>query len=177
MKKIVIILSIIVTVLVINKNENQNIIIPKKSIRFRVIANSNSESDQKTKNYIVNSLKKEINLIMKSSNSYEDSKKNIKNNIGFIEKNINISLNKLNKNESIDVKYGKNYFPEKIYKGIKYEAGDYESLVITLGKGKGKNFWCVLFPPLCMIDSKTTNKSEVEYKSYVKEILDKYLKL
>ena len=53
------------------------------------------------------------------------------------------------------------------------KSGYYDSLVITLGNGKGENWWCILFPPLCMIDEKT---SEVEYKSIVMEILNKYLK-
>ena len=44
----------------------------------------------------------------------------------------------------------------------------YESLVITLGKGQGDNFWCILFPPLCMIEE---NK-DYEYKSFFKEIFD-----
>ena len=68
-----------------------------------------------------------------------------------------------------EVIYGDNYFPEKEYKGVKYNEGEYESLVITLGKGNGKNFWCVLFPPLCMIDESKLN--DVSYGFYVSELL------
>ena len=57
-----------------------------------------------------------------------------------------------------------------------YNAGNYESLVIKLGKAKGNNFWCVLFPPLCMVEEDKSLKGKVEYKSYVKELLDKYFK-
>lgn len=73
---------------------------------------------------------------------------------------------------SID--FGNNYFPTKNYKGVLYPAGDYESLVITLGSGSGNNFWCVLFPPLCLLDAKSEDTSEVEYRSYVKDILDRF---
>ena len=66
--------------------------------------------------------------------------------------------------------YGKNFFPEKRYKGVVYNEGYYDSLVIKLGKGKGKNWWCVLFPPLCLMET----DENVEYKFYVKEIIDKY---
>ena len=59
------------------------------------------------------------------------------------------------------------------YKGIKYPAGYYNSLVITLGQGLGENFWCVMYPPLCLIDE-NKNTTEVEYKSYVKDVLLKY---
>ena len=67
-----------------------------------------------------------------------------------------------------------NYFPSKNYKGVLYQAGNYESLVITLGEGLGANFWCVLFPPLCLLDNETEDVSEVEYKFYVKKILDEF---
>ena len=72
------------------------------------------------------------------------------------------------------VNFGINYFPEKNYKGVIYEEGYYESLVVTLGSGNGENWWCVLFPPLCLMEGEETNTDEVEYKSFVKEMIDKY---
>ena len=64
--------------------------------------------------------------------------------------------------------------PEKHYKGVTYKEGNYESLVVKLGEGKGENFWCVLFPPLCLLEAEESDKDEVEYKSFIKEIIDKY---
>ena len=55
-----------------------------------------------------------------------------------------------------------------------YEEGDYESVVITLGNGEGSNFWCVLFPPLCLLDENDTTE-DVDYKFFVKELIDKYI--
>ena len=72
-----------------------------------------------------------------------------------------------------DISYGDNFFPSKTYKGIKYPAGYYNSLVITLGQGLGENFWCVMYPPLCLIDE-NKNSTDIEYKSYVKDVLLKY---
>ena len=51
----------------------------------------------------------------------------------------------------------------------------YESLVITLGKGEGDNWWGVLFPPLCLLEE-NENTKDVEYHFLVKDIIDKYLK-
>ena len=66
-------------------------------------------------------------------------------------------------------------FPEKEYKGVVYDEGYYESLLVTLGEGKGDNFWCVLFPPLCLMEAEETDDTtEVEYKSFIKEIIEKY---
>ena len=62
---------------------------------------------------------------------------------------------------------------ELIRAGIVTEEGEYESLVITLGNGLGENFWCVLFPPLCLLDTEE-EVEDVEYTSFVKELIDKY---
>ncbi|MEI3507940.1 MAG: stage II sporulation protein R [Bacilli bacterium] len=75
--------------------------------------------------------------------------------------------------KNYQVNFGSNYFPEKEYKGVKYEEGYYEFLLVTLGEGKGDNWWCVLFPPLCLIEA--DESTDVEYKSIVKELIDKYL--
>ena len=72
-----------------------------------------------------------------------------------------------------DINYGDNYFPEKEYKGVEYEAGTYESLVITLGSGKGHNWWCVMFPPLCLIDEKE-NLDNAEYTFYAQKLINKF---
>ena len=48
----------------------------------------------------------------------------------------------------------------------------YESLVVTLGKGEGDNWWCVLFPPICMIEAEES--TDVEYTTMVKEMMNKY---
>lgn len=171
MKKLIIILAIIVSILVINKEEK--IIIPKESIRFRVIANSDSDNDQIIKKKVVNNLNEEIRKITTLNNSLTNSRKNIKEEIPTFANVVKKTLEEQETNQTFTIDYGMNYFPEKQYKGIVYEEGEYESLVITLGNGLGENFWCVLFPPLCLLD--TEEKAEnVEYTSFVKELIDKY---
>ena len=75
------------------------------------------------------------------------------------------------KTSDYQINFGTNYFPRKTYKGVIYEAGNYESLVITLGKGLGENWWCILYPPLCLIDENTTT-SDVEYRLIIQDILN-----
>ena len=74
------------------------------------------------------------------------------------------------KTNDFDIDYGLNYFPEKIYKGVLYPEGEYKSLVITLGSGLGDNWWCVLYPPICMIDDNETT-GDIEYRSLVFDML------
>ena len=81
-------------------------------------------------------------------------------------------LHQIKYNKDYKINFGLNYFPEREYKGIKYKEGLYESLLITLGEGKGNNWWCVLFPPICLLEAEESD--EVEYKSLIKEIIEKY---
>lgn len=51
-------------------------------------------------------------------------------------------------------------FPTKMYGKLIYPAGDYEAVRVTLGKGEGQNWWCVLFPPLCFVGGKNGDVAE-----------------
>ena len=61
-------------------------------------------------------------------------------------------------------------------KSVTYKEGMYESLVITLGTGEGDNWWCVLFPPLCLVEADESTVGDAEYTFFIKEIIDKYTK-
>lgn len=172
MKKITIILAIVIAILVLNKEEK--VVIPKEAIRFRVIANSNQEKDQLLKKKVVNKLKENLITLEFPSQDIETSRLTLKNNLPRFDKMVQDTLGEENSNEEYTINYGSNYFPKKEYKGVVYEEGEYESLVVTLGNGLGDNFWCVLFPPLCLMDEEEENISDVEYTSFIKEILDKY---
>lgn len=167
MKKIIIVLFIIVLVLLNIKTEKK-IIIPEDAIRFRIIANSNTLEDQSTKVNIKNELTPILSNILTGSNNINDTKYLINNNIS----NISNVIDKYNIKYNIN--YGMNYFPEKEYKGVTYKEGEYESLVITLGDGLGDNWWCVLFPPLCLLDEENKDMDDYTYSFYIKEIIDKY---
>ena len=174
MKKTVIILAIVITILSLNKEKK--VLIPKKSIRFRVIADSNQKEDQYSKKELVNNLKNKISKL-EFSNSLRDNRRKIRKQIPEFKQVVEDTLSKNNYNKTYNINYGMNYFPEKEYKGTVYKEGDYESLVITLGDGLGKNFWCVLFPPLCLLEAEDQKQLDnVEYSSFIKEVIDKYFK-
>ena len=171
MKKIVISAAIIITFLCLNTNKK--IIIPKDSIRFRVVSNSNSKEEQQLKEKIVYNLKEEIGKIEYSSTDINNTRKQIQKEIPKFNEIITSTLKEAKSNSNYTINYGNNYFPEKEYDGIKYQEGEYESLVITIGSGQGDNFWCVLFPPLCVINPIEDN-DKVEYTSFIKKIIAKY---
>lgn len=174
MKKVLIIIAILMIPLIINKNKNKDIIkIPNDSIRVRVIANSNSMKDQLEKEQVKENLQIYLEELLKDKETKMDTQNSIKNNLSNIRNNIDDTLKTLNSNTKVYINYGNNYFPKKEFQGILYQEGYYESLVITLGKGNGNNWWCVLFPPLCLMQE-DTSMSEVEYKLYIEEIISKY---
>lgn len=164
MKKIIYIMLIIITMCLWITKENENLI-PSNSIRFRIIANSNREIDQTTKLLIKKDLEQNLFPKLENSTSPEETEQIIKDN----EQVIKSTIEKYNIPYSIN--YGLNYFPEKTYKGITYDSGNYESLVISLGEASGNNWWCVMYPPLCLLESNSNNYDEIEYKSYIKEII------
>ena len=166
MKKIIIILFFL-AIITVSINEKENILIPNDAIRFRIIANSNSKEDQDLKKTIKNDVEEELFKLLKNDNNIDDARIIINNNLS----NIDNIVKKYN--VSYDISYGNNYFPIKEYKGIKYNAGNYESLVIKLGNAVGDNWWCVLFPPLCLLDEKN-NINNYEYKLYANELINKF---
>ncbi len=176
MKKIIILLSVITAVFIVNDLSKEEVIIPKESIRLRVIANSDSTEDQALKQKVKEKLNKNIEELLTNSKNIEDTRMTLKKNIPLFENTINTTLKENNTNIGYDINYGENYFPEKNYKNVTYKEGNYESLVVKIGKGQGKNFWCVLFPPLCFIDEQQEKNKEVEYHVLVKDILNKFSK-
>ena len=118
-------------------------------------------------------LQQDIYNILKNTKGIEEARKKINENLDEIDANVKETLIKENYPLDYTINFGENYFPSKEYKGIKYDAGYYESVLVTLGEGKGKNWWCVLFPPLCLIEAEES--AEVEYKFFVQELLEKYL--
>ena len=172
MKKVILLIFVVISLLLLKTNNNY-IKIPEESIRFRIISNSNTAEDLLIKEILLSTLVSEINNITESNN-IEESRDTILNSINTIENKLTDKLIELNKTETLKINYGTNYFPKKIFKGVEYPEGYYESLVVEIGKGEGDNFWCVLFPPLCMLEN--SDKEEVEYKFFVKEIIDKVFK-
>jgi stage II sporulation protein R len=173
-KTIIVFIIMILTYLIIGSVVAKTNIIPDDAIRIRIIANSNSEYDQEIKNKVKEQVEYDMYKVLENTEKLEDARQKIADNLSLIEDNIDKTLQKEDYKLPFSINFGLNYFPEKEYKGIKYNEGLYESLLITLGEGKGNNWWCVLFPPICLLEAEETDTNEIEYKSFVKEIVEKY---
>ena len=164
LKKIVFSLFIFVIVVASISNKKE-LLIPSNAIRVRVIANSNDVKDQKTKIDVKNEVVSYLGSLLRNVDNYNEAHSIISENLN----NIDDIVKKYNNDYTVS--YGNNYFPQKTYRGVIFPEGYYESLVIKLGSGKGNNFWCVMFPPLCLIDEETTSRKE--YQFYFLNLLKK----
>ncbi|CED94961.1 Stage II sporulation protein R [Romboutsia ilealis] len=123
-----------------------------KLIRFHVIANSDSDEDQNLKLKVRDAIIDYLQPKLLESESIEESESIIKKEYAELEK---ISKNIILENGyNYDIQVGIDYseFPTKQYSNVILPAGEYKALRIIIGEGKGKNWWCVMFPPLCFVD-------------------------
>lgn len=123
-----------------------------KLIRFHVLANSDSEEDQDLKLKVRDGIIQYLQPMLKESNSLKESEEIIlkeSDNIKAIGENI---IRENGYNYGVDVKLEYTNFPAKQYSNIVLPAGEYKALRILIGEAEGKNWWCVMFPPLCFVD-------------------------
>ena len=124
----------------------------EKLIRFHVLANSDSDEDQNLKLKVRDAVIDYLQPKLSKSKNIEESELIIKKEYEKIEE---IGKNIILENGyNYDIKVGIDYseFPTKKYSNVVLPAGEYKALRIIIGEGKGKNWWCVMFPPLCFVD-------------------------
>lgn len=141
--------------LYIPKNEvtaKNEVVIPNEAIRLRILANSDKEEDQAVKRRIRDEVNKEITGWVKDLTSIKESRRVIKHKLPEINKIAERIMKEEKLDQNVKVEYGKVNFPTKLYGQFLYPSGQYEAVLITLGNGKGANWWCVLYPPLCFLD-------------------------
>jgi len=150
-----------------------NVIIPDEALRIRVIANSNEDKDQEMKVLVKEELQTELYSLLKDTRGVDNARRIINSNLSFIDNRVNNLLTREKYDLDYKINYGLNFFPAKENNGVLYKEGYYESLIVTLGSGKGSNWWCILFPPLCLLEIE--EDTEVEYTSLVREMINRYL--
>lgn len=148
-----------------NSNIQQNI--ASKIIRFHIIANSDTKSDQALKLRVRDEVLNYISPKLEDSKDINQSRKILtENNKGILE----VAQKVINEE---GYKYGvvstlsKVNFPIKTYGNITLPQGKYEAYRIIIGKGQGQNWWCVMFPPLCFVD---VSKGQASYKRTEKQM-------
>lgn len=124
----------------------------EKLIRFHVIANSDTEEDQELKLKVRDEIISYLQPKLENSSSIEESEKIITSEYDNLQSISRETI--IDNGYEYDVKVGIEYsnFPIKQYSNVILPAGEYKALKVVIGEGKGKNWWCVMFPPLCFVD-------------------------
>ena len=143
--------------------------------RLHVIANSDSEKDQNLKYKVRDNLIEYMNLLCKDIDNKDESIKIAKSHLNDF---LNIAKETIKENGfdyDVTVEIGNYSFPTKDYGDISLPAGFYDALRVKIGKAEGKNWWCVMFPPLCFVnissgivpdESKELLKEELNSEEY-----------
>eukprot|EP00828_Plagiopyla_frontata_P009093 TRINITY_DN14645_c0_g1_i1.p1 TRINITY_DN14645_c0_g1~~TRINITY_DN14645_c0_g1_i1.p1 ORF type:complete len:274 (+),score=28.94 TRINITY_DN14645_c0_g1_i1:230-1051(+) len=138
-------------------------------IRFHVIANSDTKEDQALKLKVRDKVIDYLYPYLSKSLSLDESRKIIKNNEDKVQKICEQVIADNNYNYNVKLQLSHENFPDKTYGNLELPQGNYEAFRIIIGKGKGKNWWCVMFPPLCFVDE---SKAVIEYEK-TEEALNK----
>ena len=121
-------------------------------IRLHVIADSDSPYDQEVKLLVRNSVVEFLETLLVDAVDKEQARKVIAENIASLTETANNTLAQYVNYHAVAM-LGKAEFPTKSYGDLILPAGEYDALRIVLGSGEGKNWWCVIFPPLCFVDA------------------------
>lgn len=121
----------------------------RKVLRFHVLANSNTSVDQDIKLMVRDVVGAYLSPMLEEAHSLSESKDIIAEHLFDIEALANSTLSRNHFKYHATAYLGYADFPEKEYNHYTFPKGDYETLTISLGKGKGNNWWCVLYPAMC----------------------------
>jgi len=133
-----------------------------KMIRLHVIANSNSQEDQELKLKVRDAVISSLNERLNAYENIEESRDFIRVHMGEIINTANEAVKKSGSGYPVCAELKQTWIPEKNYGNLTLPAGKYEALNVVIGEGKGENWWCVLFPPLCLIDIQGNDLASIE---------------
>jgi len=129
-------------------------------LRLHIIANSDTTFDQDLKIKIRDALLNERNALFEGSVDVNDAQKTAEEEKDKLISVARKTLSENNADYSVKIEVNKSYFPTRTYENITLPAGEYMAVKVILGEGKGHNWWCVMFPPLCL--NAAENKSKLD---------------
>lgn len=123
-------------------------------LRLHVIANSDSPEDQALKLRVKDRIISEIGGLVSKMETKEEILEFLHGNMRYIEDTAAREIEDAKKEYGVRAEVGYFIFPTRAYGSLALPAGEYQALRIVLGEGGGTNWWCVMFPPLCFVDTK-----------------------
>lgn len=140
-------------------------------VRIHIRANSNSRVDQDVKLLVRDKITEHLSTVLSKCQDKKDALCAIKNQRDKLQQIADCTLKASGFDYKSAVLVKTEHFPSRTYGNLVFPSGNYDALIIELGSGRGDNWWCVAFPPLCFVPDGEGEK--VVYKSWVKELIDK----
>ena len=123
-----------------------------KIIRLHILANSDTIQDQELKLKVRNNILNNFNKRFKNISNKQESEALILKNINEIKAIAQQTVYEEGYYYNVEVYYGNYKFPIREYDDMTLPSGDYDAVRVEIGEANGKNWWCVMFPPLCFTD-------------------------
>ncbi len=120
-----------------------------KVVRLHVLANSDSEEDQALKLKVRDGILDTVSRITEDCQNKDDAERELRENIDAITSAAEKTLRENGSMAEVTVEIGREKYPTREYEDMRLPAGTYCSVKVNIGKAEGRNWWCVLFPPLC----------------------------
>ena len=141
-------------------------------LRLHIMANSDSDTDQQIKMDVRDAVLLATAQGIELCESEADAEEYIGDNLEIIEATANAVLEENGADYTAHAQMGTYHFPDRTYGDVTYPEGDYRAVRIVLGEGEGHNWWCVMFPPLCI--SEITGEEDTEYTSFFAELWEEW---
>lgn len=119
-------------------------------LRLHVLANSDSSADQSLKLEVRDRILEETATLFKDCKSKDEAREAVESNLDKIREIAEQTIREAGYDYSVSVSLGEEEYPTKNYEECCFPAGEYLSLRVMIGEAEGENWWCVLFPPLCI---------------------------
>ncbi len=129
-------------------------------LRLHIIANSDSTEDQALKLKICDRILETSESLFETDTDLEAAIRTAEENLPLYEEIANKVIAEEGFNYSATAKIGKTFFETRVYDDFTLPGGNYDSLIINIGEGKGKNWWCVIFPGVCVPTDKNASLSD-----------------
>ncbi len=120
------------------------------TVRLHILANSDEEEDQEVKIYVRDRLLTEYGAALSDSKNITEAEEKMRVLLPAMERDASLWLKEAGFSYGARVTLSDEWFDRREYADAVFPEGQYASLLVTLGDGAGKNWWCVMFPPLCL---------------------------
>ncbi len=119
-------------------------------LRLHILANSDSTYDQNLKLCVRDALIERSDEIFGDAQNFTQAENNVENQLALVEEIAVETLAQQNCSAEVNAELAQMYFEERVYGDITMPAGEYTALRVEIGEAEGQNWWCVMYPPLCL---------------------------